>query len=113
MWKQIFFSRKITNNGVTKFSTHQPSVSTNVQANIVDTVFPYIEKLATRGWSTSGGTYSFSMPLLDSSVTSSEIFSFGPIEKLVKKDAVLDIGTSYYGALEVDFKWIKIYINIL
>lgn len=66
--------------------------------------FPYIEKLATKGWSTSGGTYSFSMPLLDSSVTSSEIFSFGPIEKLVKKDAVLDIGTSYYGALEVDFK---------
>lgn len=42
---KIFFSRKITNNGVTKFSTHQPSVSTNVQANIVDTVFPYIEKL--------------------------------------------------------------------
>lgn len=42
---KIFFSRKITNNGVTKFSTHQPSISTNVQANIADTVFPYIEKL--------------------------------------------------------------------
>ncbi len=66
--------------------------------------FPFIEKLATRGWGTAGGTYSFSMPLLTDSVIQRDIFSFGPIDKLVKKDTVLDIGNSYHGALEVDFK---------
>ena len=64
--------------------------------------FPLIEKLATKGWDTAGGTYSFSMPLLTE--IPRDIFSFGPIEKLIKKDSVLDIGNSYYGALEVDYK---------
>lgn len=67
--------------------------------------FPYIEKLATKGWDTAGGTYSFSMPLLTKSLTYRDIYSFGPIEQLVKEDAELDIG--YYepgGALEVDYK---------
>ena len=27
-------------------------------------VFPFIEKIATKGWDTKGGTYSFSMPIL-------------------------------------------------
>lgn len=67
--------------------------------------FPYIEKLATKGWSTSDGTYSFSMPLLEGTgAWQKDIFSFGPIEKLIKKDTILDIGYSYHGALEVDYK---------
>ena len=40
---KVFFSRRITNNGVSKYLTHQPSVSANVQINIIDTVLPYIE----------------------------------------------------------------------
>lgn len=67
--------------------------------------FPYIEKLATKGWDTAGGTYSFSMPMLTNGVYNNEIFSFGPIEKLVKEDSQLDVGYSETRkALEVDFK---------
>lgn len=64
--------------------------------------FPLIEKLATKSWSTAGGTYSFCMPIL--SEMPREIYSFGPIEKLVKGDTILDIGNSYHGLLEVDYK---------
>lgn len=39
----IFFSRRLTTNGVSKYSTHQPSVANDVQEAILDTVFPYIE----------------------------------------------------------------------
>ncbi len=40
----VFFSRRITSNGTSKYSTHQPSVSAKVQNDILDTVFPYIEE---------------------------------------------------------------------
>lgn len=66
--------------------------------------FPYIEKIATKSWSTSGGTYSFSMPILTSGIFDTDIFSFGPVSELIKKNTVLDIGRGYHGALEVDFK---------
>lgn len=39
----VFFSRRITSNGASKYSTHQPSVSARVQNDILSTVFPYIE----------------------------------------------------------------------
>lgn len=39
----VFFSRRITSNGGSKYSSHQPSVSTQVQLDILSTVFPYIE----------------------------------------------------------------------
>lgn len=72
-------------------------------------VFPFIEKLATKGWPTSDGTYSFSMPILVSTGTDideyieNEIYSFGPIEKLVSKKNTIDIyGLS--GDLIIDYK---------
>jgi hypothetical protein len=67
--------------------------------------FPHIEKLATKGWDTAGGTYSFSMPLLTDGVVNNEIFSFGPINELVKESTELDVGYSEATrALEVDYK---------
>ena len=67
--------------------------------------FPYIQKLATKGWDTSGGTYSFSMPILTEGLVNSEIFSFGPIENLVKENAELDVGYSEHNrTLEIDYK---------
>ncbi len=39
----VFFSRRITSNGGSKYSSHQPSVSTQVQLDILSTVFPYID----------------------------------------------------------------------
>ena len=70
-------------------------------------VFPLITKLATKGWSTASGTYSFSMPLLIKSDIESEIFSFGPIAELLKKDNVLDVGVAYNGSLEVDYSTVE------
>jgi hypothetical protein len=67
--------------------------------------FPYIQQLATKGWGTDGGSYSFSMPLLTDDMVNREIFCFGPIENLVKKNAQLDVGYSEHRrVLEVDYK---------
>ena len=72
-------------------------------------VFPFIEKLATKGWPTSDGTYSFSMPILVSTGTDideyieNEIYSFGPIEKLVSKKNTIDI-YGLKGDLIIDYK---------
>ena len=64
--------------------------------------FPLIEKVATKGWDTAGGTYSFSMSLLTE--PPSDIYSFLSIERLIKKDVVLDIGVSQHGFLEIEIK---------
>lgn len=72
-------------------------------------VFPFIEKLATKGWPTSDGTYSFSMPILVNTgkyideYIENELYSFGPIEKLVSKKNIIDI-YGLKGDLIVDFK---------
>lgn len=36
----VFFSRRITSNDTSKYSTHQPSVSSQVQNDILRTVLP-------------------------------------------------------------------------
>ena len=72
-------------------------------------VFPFIEKIATKGWDTKGGTYSFSMPILVSTgkdideYIENEIYSFGPIDKLVSNKNTLDI-YGLNGDLIIDFK---------
>ena len=40
----IFFSRKVSTNGDTKYITNQPTVANEVQRDILDTIFPYIEE---------------------------------------------------------------------
>lgn len=72
-------------------------------------VFPFIEKIATKGWDTKGGTYSFSMPILVSTgkdideYIENEIYSFGPIDKLVSNKNTLDI-YGLNGDLIIDYK---------
>jgi hypothetical protein len=66
--------------------------------------FPYIKKIATKGWDTAGGTYSFSMPVLNTSIDN-EICSFGPIASLLRKDAKLEVFyNEHTRSTEVDFK---------
>jgi len=93
---------KITHNAI-RLTLRIEEIDRNLR------VFPFIEKLATKGWSTSDGTYSFSMPILVSKGTDideyieNEIYSFGPIEKLVSNKNTIDI----YGLkddLIIDFK---------
>ena len=67
--------------------------------------FPYICKLATKGWDTAGGTYAFSMPCVNSGDVSKEYYSFGPIEKLVKSDSDLDVFYNEYNrCMEIDYR---------
>ena len=72
-------------------------------------VFPFIEKIATKGWDTKGGTYSFSMPILISNgkdideYIDNEIYSFGPIYKLISNKNKLDI-YGLKGDLIIDYK---------
>ena len=72
-------------------------------------VFPFIEKIATKGWDTKGGTYSFSMPILISNgkdideYIDNEIYSFGPIDKLISNKNKLDI-YGLKGDLIIDYK---------
>ena len=67
--------------------------------------FPYIQKLATKGWDTAGGTYAFSMPCVHSGEVSKEYYSFGPIEKLVKSDSELDVFYNEHNrCMEIDYR---------
>ena len=66
--------------------------------------FPYIKKIATKGWDTAGGTYSFSMPLLNKSIDN-ELCSFGPIDKLIQEGTKLDVFyNEHTRSNEVDFE---------
>lgn len=40
----VYFSRRISNGTASKYSTHQPTVASDIQQSILDTVFPYINK---------------------------------------------------------------------
>ena len=67
--------------------------------------FPYICKLATKGWDTAGGTYAFSMPAVHKGDLAQEYYSFGPIEKLVKSDSELDVFYNKHNrCTEIDYK---------
>ena len=93
---------KITHNAI-RLTLRIEEADNNIR------VFPFIEKLATKGWPTSDGTYSFSMPILISSgkdideYIENEIYSFGPIEKLVSKKNTIDI-YGLKGDLIIDYK---------
>lgn len=67
--------------------------------------FPVINKIATRGWDTSGGTYAFSMYALEGDDFAKEYFSFGPIEPMVKKNADLVVFfNEHTRCTEIDYK---------
>ena len=67
--------------------------------------FPMINKIATRGWDTSGGTYAFSMYALEGDDFAKEYFSFGPIEPMVKKNADLVVFfNEHTRCTEIDYK---------
>ena len=93
---------KITHNAI-RLTLRIEEADNNIR------VFPFIEKLATKGWPTSDGTYSFSMPILVSKGTDideyieNEMYSFGPIEKLVSNKNTIDI-YGLKGDLIVDYK---------
>jgi hypothetical protein len=63
--------------------------------------FPYVEKIATKGWDIAGGTYGFSIPLLVCDTANRELFSSIPITDLVKDNVSLDVE---YSATKREFE---------
>jgi hypothetical protein len=67
--------------------------------------FPYIERVATKGWDTSGGTYSFSIPLLTAYHNNTDIYSYCQIKDLIKESVKLDVCYSESRrAIEIDIQ---------
>lgn len=56
------------------------------------TCYPFIEKVATRGWGTDGGTFSWSMRILSNSAIEQEICSLEPASMFINKKYKLTIG---------------------
>lgn len=76
---------KITKNSV--------YIANRLKRELRISCYPYIEKIATKGWSTSDGTFSWGMELLNSSIEiDREIFSFEPARLYIKKNSELNIG---------------------
>ena len=53
--------------------------------------YPFIKKIATKGWGTRDGTFSWSMKVLDGSVLEHEICSFEPAIMFVSRRYKLSI----------------------
>jgi hypothetical protein len=67
--------------------------------------FPFVEKIATKGWDTSGGTYCFAMPILTNDLVNCKIYSFNSADLLAKSKSEISV---YYNehtrSQEVDLK---------
>lgn len=54
--------------------------------------YPFVEKIATKGWDTRGGTFSWSMRVLDGSVLEHELCSFEPASMFISKKYSISVG---------------------
>jgi hypothetical protein len=87
-----------------KVSTNAIKLCVKIAALGVKT-FPFVEKIATKGWDTSGGTYCFSMPILTNDLTNCSIYSFNNVDILAKSKTKIDVYYNEHTRLqEVDIK---------
>ena len=82
---------KITKNSV--------YIANRIKQELKIPCYPFIEKIATKGWSTSDGTFSWGMTLLNGCVEK-ELYSFEPVKLYLRKNTELNIG-SYNGFAQV------------
>ena len=75
---------KITQNGI--------YIAKRIKDELGISCYPVIEKIATKGWSTSDGTFAWSMRKLMSGSFQADIHSFEPVREYRIKDSVLNIG---------------------
>lgn len=90
-YKQGRKKYKITKNAI--------YIADRIKRELEVSCYPYIDKIATKGWSTSGGTFSFGMTVLYGSVDR-EIYSFEPVKLYLRKNTELNIGP-YNGFAEI------------
>ena len=74
---------KITKNSV--------YIANRIKQELKISCYPFIEKIATKGWSTSDGTFSWGMTLLNGCVEK-ELYSFEPVKLYLRKNKDLIIG---------------------
>lgn len=82
---------KITKNSV--------YVADRIKHELKISCYPFIEKIATKSWSTSDGTFSWGMTLLNGCVEK-ELYSFEPVKLYLQKNTELNIGP-YNGFAQV------------
>lgn len=54
--------------------------------------YPYIEKIATKGWSRSDGTFSWGIRILNANYLNEELYSFDPVKQVLSKKYKLEVG---------------------
>ena len=53
--------------------------------------FPFIHRVACRGWDTAGGTWAWSMKVVSGGQYTEDVGSADPVKYCLKKDVILDI----------------------
>ena len=79
-----------------KISKNAIKIAIRLKDELGVVCYPFIEKIATKGWSTNGGTFSWSMQRLDCGEVERDISSFEPTSMFVSKRYKLSVG-SYNG----------------
>lgn len=79
-------------------------IANRIKKELGISCYPYIEKIATKSWSTSGGTFAWCMKLLVPNDIHNEIYSYKPAKEYLLKNTVISIGecNGFNGVLSVD-----------
>lgn len=80
--KFLFYSK----NGAKKYKISKNAIliAVRLKKECGISCFPFVEKIATKGWPTAGGTFSWSMRILEGDIEK-EIFSFEPTTDVINK----------------------------
>lgn len=84
---------QLAKNGAKKYKITQNAivVALRIKRELDISCYPMIEKIATKGWSTSDGTFSWSIRVLTDRINN-ELYSFEPVSMLLSKKYVLSVG---------------------
>lgn len=74
-----------------KITTNAIMIAIRIKQELNISCYPLIEKIATKGWSTSDGTFSWSIPTLEQGFNN-ELCSFEPVSMFLKKNMIWSIG---------------------
>lgn len=74
-----------------KITTNAIMIAIRIKQELNISCYPLIEKIAIKGWSTSDGTFSWSIPTLEQGFNN-ELCSFEPVSMFLKKNMIWSIG---------------------
>lgn len=97
------YTRKLCSDAVVRSDKHKEMltnyyitinaimIAIRIKQELNISCYPLIEKIATKGWSTSDGTFSWSIPTLEQGFNN-ELCSFEPASMFLKKNMIWSIG---------------------